>query len=193
MSNPRPTVFKMFASPGIDSPVEEFGVYNSGAGRAPSTETGKLEPTDWKNDNPSLDSDTNKFIGNFGGTESGGADRIAVRRRGLAPFGGFFQGGNRHLIAMQHSGGIVDHNAGADHFIAGGPGAASAFCRVNVGSKKTNRGAQLPVMPPVLPRAGLEPIPTGGGSHEPLTAPLKPRIAGWPTIFSFSAKPKVTA
>lgn len=183
----RPTVFKMFASPGIDSPVTDFGVFGSGAGRAPDTETTKASPTDWKNDNPTLDSDDNQFIGNYS-TPSGGANKLGIRRRGLAPFGGHFAGGNRHFIAMQHSGGIVDHNAGADHLIAGGPGAASTFCRVNVGSKKGNRGAQLPVLPPIAGRGGLQPLPTGGGSHEPLTAPLQPKISGWPTIFSFSAK-----
>lgn len=188
MAAPRPTHYKVFAAPGIDSPASEFGVFNSGAGRAPNTETGKVEPYDWRNDNPTLDSDDNRMVGNFGATASGGANRLAIRRRGLAPFGGFVSGGNRHLVAMQHSGGIVDHNAGADHFIAGGPGAASTFCRVNIVSPKTNRGAKLPVLPPMPSRGGVQAIPGGGGSHEPLTAPLQPKISGWPTIFNFSDK-----
>lgn len=183
----RPMVYKMFASPGIDSPVEEFGVYNSGAGRAPDTETGKASPTDWLNDNPTLDSDNNLFVAGFTGTRSGGAANLAIRRRGLAPFGGFFPG-RRMDISHQHSGGIVDHNAGADRLIAGGAGEASMFCRVNVGSQKVNRGAKLPILPLQLPRAGVSPLPSGGGSHEPLTAPLQPKISGWPTIFSFTVK-----
>jgi len=57
-----------------------------------------------------------------------------------------------------------------------------------VGSQKGNRGAKLPVLPIPLPRGGVTPLPTGGGSHEPLVAPLQPKISGWPTIFSFSVK-----
>lgn len=180
----RPLSFKVFAAPGIDSAVDEQGVFNSGAGLHPDHETLKAAPTDWSNESPTQNHTTGRLVGNYAATEVKGADSLKIRRRGLAPFGGFFSGKNE--LAMQHPGGIVDHNAGADHLIAGGPGAAATFCRVNVTNQKQNRGAKLPVLPRLLPRGDVSRIPAGGGSHEPLVAPLQPKIAGWPTIFSFT-------
>ncbi len=180
----KPLVYKMFAAPGIDSHPLDVGIFNSGAGRAPDTETAKAAPTDWSNESPTQNRTAGRLVGNFEATAASGANSMAIRRRGLAPFGGFFAG--RNSLAVQHPGGIVDHNAGADHLIAGGPGAASTFCRVNITQQKHNRGAKLPIMPRMLQRGTVAQIPAGGGQYEPLVAPLQPKISGWPTIFSFT-------
>ncbi len=106
---------------------------------------------------------------------------IAVRKRGASPFGGFFQG--KDALIYQHPGGLADMNPGADSKIAGGIGQASSFCRVNINNP--DRAMKLPVKPSQITRGGPAKIPTGGGSHEPLVAPMMPKVPGWPTIFSF--------
>lgn len=179
-------LYKQFAAPGIDSGPEEFGVFNSGAGRHPDTATLKASPTDWANEAASMGFETEHFVGNYPATKAPGASSLQIRRRGKAPFGGFFPGA-RNKEAYQHPGGNVDHNAGADHLIAGGPGQASSFVRVNK-TTKPNRGMKLPVMPETIVRGGLATLPAGGGSHEPLVAPLQPKVAGWSSIFSFRGK-----
>lgn len=175
---------KLFAAPGIDSGVEEYGVFASGAGRAPHTATTKASPTDWGNEAPTQSYETENFVSGYPETKAPSANSLQVRRRGKAPFGGFFAGA-RASLAYQHPGGITDHNAGADHLIAGGPGAASTFCRVNVLPRKKGQGMKLPVLPTQVVRGGLAGIPSGGGGHEPLAAPLQPKISGWKGIFSF--------
>lgn len=180
----QPLVFKMFAAPGIDSVPTEVGVFNSGAALAPDHPTAKASPTDWANESVEQNYSAGRLVGNYEATQAKGANSIAIRRRGLAPFGGFFAG--KQSLNVQHLGGIVDHNAGADHLIAGGPSAAATFCRVNITQQKHNRGAKLPIMPRMIQRGKLASIPAGGGSHEPLVAPLQPKVSGWPTIFSFT-------
>jgi hypothetical protein len=177
-------VYKLFAAPGIDSGVDEYGINNSGAGRHPDAKTTKAAPTDWSNESPVQNHATGRLVGNYSATQAPNAKSMAIRRRGLAPFGGFFPG-KRSGLSMQHPGGIVDHNAGADHLIAGGTGQASSMCRVNVIGRKSDAGMKLPVMPSTITRGGISAIPSGGGSHEPLTAPLQPKVSGWASIFAF--------
>jgi len=182
-----PPFVKVFAAPGIDSHTSETGVFNSGAGFDPNAPTLKTPPWDWTNEAPTQSYGTENLVGNFGATKAPDAQSLKVRRRGLAPFGGFFPG-KRASLAYQHPGGIADMNPGASSRIAGGPGAASSFCRLSNPSK--DRGLKLPVLPNQVAPGLPAPIPTGGGSHEPLAAPLMPRVPGWPTIFSFRG-PKV--
>jgi hypothetical protein len=49
---------------------------------------------------------------------------------------------------------------------------------------------KLPVLPVETKRGGLAPMPQGGGSHEPLTAPLKSNVPGFPSIFMFRNQAK---
>lgn len=171
---------KVYAAPGIDSHPQEFGVYNSGAGRAPETTTLKTPPYDWFNEAPSQGYHTENLIGNFDATKAPHANQMAVRKRGVSPWGGFFPG-KRIALAYQHPGGIADMNPGASSRISGGPGAASSLVRTH--GVRNNRGMKLPVLPPSVTRGGSAPVPSGGGSHEPLTAPILPKIPGWPSIF----------
>lgn len=178
---------KVFAAPGIDSHPQEFGVYNSGAGRAPETTTLKTPPYDWFNEAPSQNYQTENFIGNFGATKAQPANQIAIRKRGVSPWGGFFPG-KRAALTFQHPGGIADMNPGASARIAGGPGGASSMVRTH--GVRNNRGMKLPVLPPSITRGGSAPVPSGGGSHEPLTAPILPKVPGWPSIFKVTAQVK---
>lgn len=176
---------KVFGSPGIDSHTDEVGLFNSGAGLSPHTGTAKASPWDWWNEAPTQHYETENLIGNFSATKAPNAKSIAVRKRGLSPWEGFFPG-KRASVIYQHPGGIADMNPGADSRIAGGPGAASSFCRMH--GVRDNRGMKLPVLPQEITRGGLAPMPTGGGGHDSLSAPLKPKVPGWPTIFSFRPK-----
>jgi hypothetical protein len=190
-----PIFVKVFAAPGIDSHIAEQGVFNSGAGFSPQAPTLKTPPFDWLNEAPEQGYATGRLIGENGDpagkTVSKNAKGIAIRKRGVSPWGGFFHGG-RQSLAMQHPGGIVDHNAGASPLIAGGPGAASTMARIHGG--RSQRGMKLPVLPQNVQRGGQTQFPTGGGSHEPLTAPLKPLVPGFVSIFQFrNAKPGVRA
>jgi hypothetical protein len=178
-----PPFVKVFAAPGIDSHISEQGVFNSGAGLDPHAPTTKTPPYDWSNESPSQGYETEHLVGNFGATKAPTAKSIAVRRRGFSPFGGFFPGKNISL-SYQHPGGIADINPGASSLIAGGPSSASSLVRLNGG--KINRGMKLPILPQQIVRGGVAGMPSGGGSHEPLVAPLMPKVAGWPTIFSFT-------
>jgi hypothetical protein len=176
---------KVFAAPGIDSHTDEQGVFNSGAGFDPKAPTLKTPPYDWYNEAPTQHYETENFVGNFAATKAPDVKSLAIRKRGISPWEGFFPG-KRQSVIYQHPGGIADMNPGADSRIAGGPGSASSFCRLH--GVRDNRGMKLPVLPQEVSRGGKAPIPTGGGGHEPLAAPMKPKIAGWPTIFSFRAK-----
>jgi hypothetical protein len=177
-------IVKMYASPGIDSVPQEVGVFASGAGFRPDSPTFKAKPYDWANESRDQGYATGRLIGNFAATQAKNANRLKIRRRGKAPFGGtFIPPGNPH--SQQHIGGITDMNPGASHLIAGGPGAASTFVRMNTSKEKTNRGAKLPVMPNRVTRGGVLPLPTGGGFDAALAAPLTSKVSGWPTIFSF--------
>jgi hypothetical protein len=176
-------VHKMFAAPGIDSGVDEYGVFNSGAALHPNAPTKKAAPTDWSNESPTVGYATSRLVGNYADTQAPDASSLKIRRRGLAPFGGFFSG-PRSGLAYQHPGGIVDHNAGADHLIAGGPGQASTFCRVN-GGKKNNAGMKLPILPSTITRGGPSVMPAGGGFDGTLAPPLQNKVNGWQSIFAF--------
>lgn len=178
---------KVFAAPGIDSQTGEFGVLASGAGHRPDAPTFKASPYDWYNEAPTQHYETENLVGNFPATKAPPANSMAIRRRGFTPWGGFFPG-KRAAVSHQHPGGIADMNPGASSQIAGGPGAASSFCRLH--GVRDNRGMKLPVLPQEVTRGGLANIPTGGGSHDPLVAPMKPRIPGWPTIFAFVGEKK---
>lgn len=176
---------KVFAAPGIDSHPDEQGVFNSGAGFDPQAPTAKTQPWDWYNEAPTQHYETENFVGNFGATKAPDASKLKIRKRGLSPWGGFGPG-MRASLTYQHPGGIADMNPGADRLIAGGPGAASSFCRLH--GVRDNRGMKLPVLPQEVNRGGLAPVPSGGGGHDPLAAPLRPKIPGWPTIFAFRSK-----
>ncbi|SRR6266849_207228 len=177
-----PSFVKVFAAPGIDSHPTEQGVFNSGAGFDPVAPTLKTPPYDWLNEAPSQGYETENLIGNFGATKAKTIKNIAIRRRGISPWGGFFHGG-RQALAMQHPGGITDHNAGCSSIIAGGPGAASTFARIHGG--RSQRGMKLPILPQEVKRGGAQAFPLGGGSHEPLVAPLTPKVPGFVSIFQF--------
>jgi hypothetical protein len=182
----KPRFVKVFASPGIDSHIYEQGVFNSGASLSPQTPTLKTPPYDWGNEMPEQGYATGRLIGAFGDpagkTKAKGANHISVRKRGTSPWGGFFHGG-RAALAMQHPGGIVDTNTGCSPLIAGGPGQGSTLVRVKGG--RPQRGMKLPVLPQNVKRGGIMAMPTGGGSHDPLTAPLRPMVPGFVSIFSF--------
>jgi hypothetical protein len=175
---------KVYAAPGIDSTPHEQGVFNSGAGFSPAAPTLKTPPYDWSNEAPSQGYGTERLVGTAAATKAPDATSLKVRRRGVTPWGGFFSG--RESLKYQHPGGITDHNAGASALIAGGPGAASSFCRINGNNARDGRRMKLPILPQTVVRGGVASFPAGGGSHEPLIAPLQPKIKGWPTIFSFT-------
>jgi hypothetical protein len=179
-----PSFVKVFAAPGIDSTTHEQGVFNSGAGFDPNAPTLKTPPYDWNKENPALGYGTGRLVGNYPETTAPDATSLKVRKRGLSPFGGPFSG-TGSILSHQHPGGIADMNPGAGSLIAGGRGQASSFCRVNGKYADVNRRLKLPVLPVPAPRGGVTSFPSGGGSHEPLTAPLQPQISGWPTIFKF--------
>ena len=180
---------KVYATPGIDSHPNEQGVFNSGAAFDPTAQTLKTPPYDWGNEAPEQGYETGELIGigSSGATKTKPANALSIRRRGISPWGGFFHGG-RQALAMQHPGGIVDHNAGASALIAGGPGSASSMVRISGG--RSTRGMKLPVLPQQTKRGSAAAMPTGGGSHDPLVAPLSPNVPGWPSIFMFRNKPK---
>jgi hypothetical protein len=181
--------YKLFAAPGIDSQITEQGLISSGAGLHPDTVTEKASPTDWQNESPSQGYATDRFIGNFAATQAPNPTSLRVRRRGLSPFGGTFPG-KSGTLAYQHPGGISDMNPGASSLIAGTGNSTPPICRVNTHNPKT-RGMRLPVLPTQIVRGGQGVMPTGGGSHEPLTAPLQPRVSGWASIFSFRSNKAV--
>lgn len=175
---------KVFGAPGIDSHPSEVGVYNSGAGLHPNTETYKTAPYDWLNESPEQGYEHGEFIGSGsqGVTKTKQANSLQIRKRGISPWGGFFHGG-RASLAMQHPGGIVDTNTGASSMIAGGAGQASSFVRLHGG--RDDRGMKLPVLPQETKRSGIAPFPAGGGTHDPLAAPLQSKVPGFPSIFMF--------
>jgi hypothetical protein len=175
-----PSFVKVFAAPGIDSAPEEFGVRSSGAAFDPGTAPPQTSPYDWLNESPSQSYQTEEFIAGYPATRAKPANQIAVRKRGVSPWGGFFPG-KRAALARQHPGGIADMDPGASSHIAGGKGAASSMVRLH--GVRNNRGMKLPVLPQEVTRGGLAPVPSGGGSHEPLTAPMIPKVPGWPSIF----------
>jgi hypothetical protein len=182
---PQQPFVKVFATPGIDSDPSEQGVFNSGAGLHPHTQTLKTKPYDWLNESREQGYGAGFLVGagdTNSQTKSKQANQLSVRRRGIAPWGGFFKGGRAHS-AMQHRGGIVDSNTGASGLIAGGPGQASTLVRVQGG--RVDRNMKLPVLPTQTKRGGVAPMPQGGGSHDPLTAPLKSNVPGFPSIFMF--------
>ena len=181
-----PGFVKTFASPGIDSVPDETGVFASGAGLRPDSKTFKIYPWDWYNESSSQGHSTEKLIGGFSITQAPTMDKMKVRRRGVDPFGGLFV---QHPHSEQHPGGIVDMNPGADYKVAGGKGQASSMVRLNVSPSRPNVGMKLPVLPAGATRGGLAPIPTGGTFDGSPAVPVKPRISGWPTIFSFRSSP----
>ena len=176
---------KVFAAPGIDSHPSEVGVFASGAGREPETATFKSAPYDWSNECPTQHYNTERLIGGFDATLAPPANSMQIRKRGISPWGGFFRG-KAHNLIYQHPGGIADMNPGASSRISGGPGAASSLVRTH--GVRNNRGMKLPVLPPDVTRGGSAPVPSGGGSHEPLTAPIMPKIPGWPSIFKVTTE-----
>ena len=180
---------KVYATPGIDSGTNEQGVFNSGAGLHPNTDTLKTPPYDWRNEAPEQGYSSGELIGvgSNGATRSKPAHSMSVRRRGISPWGGFFKGG-RHTLSTQHIGGNVDHNAGASSLIAGGPGAASSFARVHGG--RSDRGMKLPILPQETKRAGVAAFPAGGNGHDGIAAPLRPNVPGFPSIFMFRNQAK---
>lgn len=175
---------KMFAAPGIDSSTSEQGLFNSGAGLDPNAPTMKTAPFDWGNETASQGYQAEHLVGNYGATKAPDATSMKIRKRGLSPFGGFFPG-KRQSIAYQHPGGIADMNPGANSMIAGGTNRGVVFCRVNSAGASPTRRMKLPTLPQKVTRGGVSKFPTGGGSHEPLVAPMQPQIQGWPTIFKF--------
>jgi hypothetical protein len=177
---------KVFAAPGIDSHPSEQGLFNSGAGFDPTATTLKAAPYDWLNEAPTQSYQTENFIGNFTATKAPDAQSLSIRKRGVSPWGGFFPGKRASLI-YQHPGGIADMNPGASARVAGGKGSASSLVRTH--GVRNNRGMKLPVLPQEVTRGGSAPMPSGGGSHEPLTAPILSKVPGWPSIFKMSAKP----
>lgn len=195
---PETPFIKVFAAPGVDSSVNETGIFNSGAGLHPATQTLKTPPYDWLNEAPEQGYASGFLIGNGAGksaTKSKPAHALSVRKRGVSPWGGFFAGG-RAALAMQHPGGIVDTNTGASSMIAGGAGQASTFVRVQqVGDRngRKTRGMKLPVLPTQTKRGGVSPFPAGGGSHDAMAAPLQPNVPGFPSIFMFRNQPKGAA
>jgi hypothetical protein len=176
-----PPFVKVFAAPGIDSHPDEVGVYASGAGR--DAGSFKVAPYDWLNESPEQGYATGNLIADNMATKAKPINSISIRRRGVSPWGGFFPGKQASII-YQHPGGIADMNPGASSTIAGGPGAASSFVRLH--GVRGNRGMKLPTLPQEVTRGGNQPFPAGGGSHEPLTAPLIPKVPGWPSIFKVS-------
>lgn len=175
---------KVYAAPGIDSHPTEQGVFNSGAGFDPTANTAKTPPYDWLNEAPSQGYATENLVAGFNATKGKPANSMSIRKRGVSPWGGNFPG--KTSLAYQHPGGITDHNAGAAATIAGGAGQASSFVRLH--GVRGNRGMKLPVTPQEVTRGTAAPFPTGGGSHEPLTAPMVPKVPGWPSIFKTSTK-----
>src|SRR2546429_429304 len=121
---------KTFAAPGIDSNPAEQGVYNSGAGLHPTTDTAKISglPFDWRSNNPAIDRVTTNLIGNFDATKAPDASTIRVRQRGVTVWGGSFVK-YKTGQTREKSGGIGDMNTGADLRIAGGKGQASSLVR----------------------------------------------------------------
>jgi hypothetical protein len=178
-----PPFVKVFAAPGIDSHPDEVGVYASGAGR--DAGAFKVAPYDWLNESPEQGYATGQLISGYEATKAPPINSISIRRRGISPWGGFFPG-KKSAIIYQHPGGIADMNPGASSTIAGGPGAASSMCRIS--GVRNNRGMKLPVLPQEVTRGGNQPFPAGGGSHEPLTAPMIPKVPGWPSIFKVSVQ-----
>jgi hypothetical protein len=176
---------KVFAAPGIDSHPSEQGVFNSGAGFDPTATTSKTPPYDWGNEAPSQNYETENLVGGFDATKAPTAHALGVRRRGVSPWGGHFPG-KQAAMTFQHPGGIADMNPGASARIAGGPGQASSMVRLH--GVRSNRGMKLPVLPQEVTRGGSLPIPVGGGSHDPLVAPLMPKVPGWPSIFNIVVK-----
>jgi hypothetical protein len=182
MGKDTPSFVKVYAAPGIDSHPSEHGPFNSGAGFDPFTPTLKTPPFDWFNEAPSMGKATERLVGNFPSTQAKGADSLKLRKRGHSPWSGYI-GGGREALAMQHPGGIVDTNTGASSLIAGGPGAPSTLVRLHGG--RSQRGMKLPVLPQEVKRGGATSFPVGGGSHEPLTAPFRPKVPGFASIFAF--------
>ena len=180
-----PSFVKVFAAPGIDSHISEQGVFNSGAGLAPDHATLKTPPYDWGNEVETYDHNTGRLVGNFAATQAPNAASMKIRKRGISPWGG--NSTHQRGISHMHPGGIADMNPGADSRIAGGSGAASSMCRVNRVTDNS-RGMKLPVLPQETARGGAGNVPAGGGGHDSLAAPLKPKVPGWPTIFSFTSK-----
>lgn len=178
-----PSFVKTYASPGIDSGPAEFGIFVSGAAQHPITRTFKVNPWDWFNESASQGYSTEKLVGGFSATQAPTVDTLKIRRRGVSPFGGMFM---QHPHSLQHPGGIADLNPGADYRIAGGKGQASSMVRVSAPTDAMpNRGMKLPTLPRGASRGGVANIPTGGTFDSSPAVPLMPKIAGWPTIFSF--------
>jgi hypothetical protein len=178
---------KVYAAPGIDSDTYEYGVFNSGAAFDPQAPTYKTPPYDWLNEAPEQGYKPGKLIGDGdkGATISKPANQMSIRKRGVSPWGGFYPG-QAEALAFQHPGGIADMNPGASRLIAGGVGQASSMVRVH--GVRNNRGMKLPVLPQEVTRGGIAPLPSGGGSHEPLTAPLLSKVPTWPSIFKVTIK-----
>jgi hypothetical protein len=137
------------------------------------------------NESPSQGYQTEHFVGGFPTTKAKTIDKISVRKRGVSPWGGFFRG-REAAMKFQHPQGNADMNPGASKLIAGGPGQGSSMVRLH--GVRNNRGMKLPVLPQEVTRGGKAPLPSGGGSHEPLTAPLMPKVPGWPSIFKVTQK-----
>jgi hypothetical protein len=175
-----PSFVKVYAAPGIDSHPTEQGLFASGAGFDPIALPAKTHPYDWLNESPSQSYATENLIGNFDATKAQPAKSMSIRKRGVSPWGGFFPG-RRAALTFQHPGGIADMNPGCSAIIAGGSGQGSSMVRLH--GVRNNRGMKLPVLPQEVTRGGTAPTPSGGGSHEPLTAPLIPKVPGWPSIF----------
>jgi hypothetical protein len=191
MATPKPTdntpvdVVKMFAAPGIDSDVLEWGVYSSGAGLHPSTPTSKVPPSDWLAVNPDISHATGKLVGNFDATKAQDPRGMRVRRRGISSWGGLMPGSAPHAAGptdvrqgttkFRKSGGIVDTNLGASGIIAGGPGQASSMVRLS--GQRKDSGMKLPQLPNQVARGGKVAFPAGG-MHGLPPAPLIPKIPG---------------
>lgn len=187
-----PSFVKTFASPGVDSPQEEFGVFASGAGTPnPKAKGFKIFPWDWQNDAPEQGPTPGKFIGNFAATQAKPAHSMSVRRRGVSPWGGSAL--KLHPHSMQHTGGNQDMNPGADYQIAGGQGQASSFVRIqSTAATNQSRGMKLPVLPQATTRGGMAAIPAGGTFDGSPAPPLMPRVNGWATVFAWKQAPAKT-
>lgn len=178
---------RLFASPGIDSPTDEVGIFNSGAGQTPNSPAALPDtpgrsavPSDWSSNNPLWDKVRGFLIGNYGATASKAADATRVRARGVSPFGGSGKPW-KHGYYQEKAQGTTDFNLGASSHIAGGSSQAATMVRVN-GARKKNEGQKLPILPADATRGGSLPVPAGGFVSG-LAAPLVPQVPGLPSIF----------
>lgn len=178
---------KVFACPGIDSDVSEYGVFNSDAGRAGGRGfKQKGVPSDWSSRNPVWGLATGRLVGNYAATQSPNVKSLRIRRRGVSPWGGYphhilkSRYKNDNADSMLNVGGSVDMNPGCSSLIAGGSGAASSMVRTQ-SKEKRDRGMKLPVLPATLHRKGNASTPMGGTSNAP-SAPITPRLMGLPSI-----------